>query len=81
MDAAWATWFRDDLAPGRVAEWELIATSAGKGLGGRRTRVSMVQEGEDEKETLKGRGDGRSRSLRMVMGLCMFRVAVLMVQQ
>ena len=44
-------------------------------------RVSMDQEGGKEKETLKGKGDGRSRLLRMVMGLCMCRVAVLMVQQ
>ena len=44
-------------------------------------RVSMVQQGEEERETLRGREDGRSRLLRMVMGLCMCRVAVLMVQQ
>ena len=44
-------------------------------------RVSMAQEGEEEKGTLKGRGDGRSRSLRMGMGLYMCRVVVLMVQQ
>jgi hypothetical protein len=43
--------------------------------------VSMVQEEEQEKETLKGRGDGRSRLLRMATGLCMCPVAVLMVQQ
>ena len=44
-------------------------------------RVSMDQEGGKEKETLKGKGDGRSRLLRMVMGLCMYRGAVLMAQQ
>jgi hypothetical protein len=80
-DAAWAIWSRDDLAPERVAERELITTSAGKVLGDRRIRVSTVQEEEQEKEILKERGDGRSRLLRMVMGLCMCRVAVLMVQQ
>ena len=80
-DAALETWCRGGLAPGQAAERELITTSAGKDLGGRNIRVSMDQEEEEEKETLKGKGDGRSRLLRMVMGLCMCRVAVLMVQQ
>jgi hypothetical protein len=80
-DAAWAIWSRDDLAPGRVAERELITTSAGKDLGGRRIRASMVQEGEHKKEISKEREDGRSRLRRTVTGLCMCRVAVLMVQQ
>lgn len=80
-DAAWVTWPRGGLAPGQAAERGLITTSAGKDLGGQRIHVSTVQQEEEEKETLIGRGDGRSRSLRMVMGLCMCRVAVLMVQQ
>lgn len=36
---------------------------------------------EGEKETLKERGGGRSRLLRTVMGRCMWRAVVLMVQQ
>lgn len=36
---------------------------------------------EEEVGTLRGRGDGRNRLLRMVMGRCTWRAAVLMVRQ
>ena len=81
VDAAKETWFKGDLAPGRAAKRELITTSAGKDLGGQRIRVSTALGGEEEKETMRGRDDGRNRLLRMVMGLCTCRVAVLMVRQ
>lgn len=43
--------------------------------------VSIVLQGEEGRETLRGREDGHSRLLKMVMALYMCRVAVLMVQQ
>lgn len=36
---------------------------------------------EEEEEILRGRGDGRSRWLRMGMGQCMWQVVVLMGQR
>jgi hypothetical protein len=78
-DAAKEIWCRGDPVLAQAAERELMPIWAGKNAGASNMLAEVRPWGGEE--TMRGREDGRSRLLKMVMVQCTWRAAVLMVQR